>query len=161
MISRPALATGLTLNLIGGLIAGCSAPSSTGSLAETIGPTAPQGPASAVIRLSGREVDLAGGTCNWYEGAGALRVAIGPTAAGDWLRLDAPLSWVGGDLPPGAGGTEAALRVGIGGREIDVPAAALTGELASDLGTGSFDAGVVDGIPLSGEVDCPEVIDGE
>ena len=158
MIARPTLAIGIALKLI---VGACSAPSPGGTPAETIGSTAPDGLASAVLRLSGREVELAGGTCNWFEGAGELRVAIGPTAAGHWLRLGAPLSWVGEDLPPGASGTEAALRVGISGREIVVPAAALTGELASDLGTGTFDAGIVGGTPLSGAFDCPEVIEGD
>ena len=158
MIARPALAIGIALKLI---VGACSAPSPSATPAETVGPTASDGLASAVLRLSGREVELAGGTCNWFEGAGELRVAIGPTAAGDWLRLEAPLSWVGEDLPPGSGGTEAALRVGIGGREIAVAAAGLTGELASDLGTGTFHAGIVEGTPLSGAFDCPEVIEGD
>ena len=112
-----------------------------------------------MVRLSGREIELLGGNCTWSEADGQLVVAVGPTASTDSLRLTAPLSWVGDDLPPGAGSGEAALFLRVGGQEMAIPAGGLTGTLASDLGTGTFDAGLVAGMPLSGEFDCPVVID--
>lgn len=114
------------------------------------------------MRLSGREIVLAGGSCTWYEGASHLIVEVGGTAGGDWLRLTAPLSWLGQELPPGAGSTEAALQARIGGAQIDVSTAALSGSVSADLGRGTFDAGLVaGGSPLSGEFRCPDVLEGD
>jgi hypothetical protein len=115
-----------------------------------------------VIRLSGREFELTGGSCTWYDGASHLIVEVGATTGGDWLRLTAPLSWLGDELPPGAGSTEAALQAQLGAMQVDVPATALNGSVSADLGRGTFDAGLVaGGVPLTGQFRCPEVIEGD
>jgi hypothetical protein len=113
-----------------------------------------------VVRLSGREVRLAGGNCTWFEGEGKLVVEVGPNAAGDSLRLTAPLAWTGDELPQGAASGKSALTVRFGGQDLQVDQATVTGTMATDAGFGSFESHSVGGSPVTGEFDCPTVIDG-
>ena len=118
------------------------------------------GDASAVVRLSGSEVTLTGGGCTWFEGEGKLVVEIGPTAAGDYLRLISPLSWSADELPPGAASAEPALEVRLAGVELGVDQASLDGLMAIDAAHGSFSGLTKGGGPITGDFLCPTVIDG-
>lgn len=159
MPRTPTLLAGLALIALGG----CAGPTPTGS------PSPPWLPspslvvtadASTVVRLSGREVRLQGGGCTWFEGEGKLVVEIGPNAAGDYVRLTAPLTWTGDELPPGAASGEPALTVRLGGQDLQVDQSTITGEMATDAGFGSWTSQAVGGGPVTGEFDCPTVIDG-
>ena len=118
------------------------------------------GDVSAVIRLSGREVPLAGGSCTWFEEEGKLVVEIGPNVAGDYVKLTAPLAWTSDELPPGAASAEPGLEVRLGGQDLRIDQTTIDGEMATDAGFGTFSSRTVTGGPVTGEFDCPTVIDG-
>lgn len=137
-------------------LASCGAPSPSPTHTAAAGTN----DASVVVRLSGREINLRGGNCTWFEEAGELVVDFAPSAAGDSVRLRAPLAWSGVDVPaalPSSG----ALEVTLAGQPLRISGPSLIGELASDAGSGSFGAQTVDGAPVTGEFTCPTVIDGD
>lgn len=141
-------------------LAGCAAPTPSATPSPLTSPSiAPSNDASAVVRLSGREIRLTGGNCTWFEAEGKLIIEVGPTDAGDYLQLTAPLAWTGDELPPGAASGEPALTVRLGGQDLQVDQSTIDGDLANDAGFGSFTSQTVGGGPVTGSFDCPSVVD--
>ncbi len=108
--------------------------------------------------LAGNEVALDNATCTWYEDSGQLLVEAGDPEGTNYVLLAAPLEWLGEPLPEGPGEPpELSLRAG--GVDLVVDQEILAGTMNAAQTQGTFTAQLEDGSLVSGEWECPEVVE--
>lgn len=111
------------------------------------------------IALSGTQVALENATCTWYEDSGQLLVEAGDSEGASYILLAAPLEWMGQPLPEGPG-EPAELSARVRGTDLAVDQDAIGGLMNEAQTRGSFEARLVDGTPITGDWQCPEVVEG-
>jgi hypothetical protein len=110
------------------------------------------------FELAGAPVVLDNATCTWYEDSGQLFVEAGDSEGADYVLLAAPLEWLVEPLPEGPGEPpELTLRVR--GEDLAVDQDIIAGTMNAAQTEGTFTAQLDDGSLVSGDWECPEVVE--
>lgn len=97
-------------------------------------------------------------TCTWYESTAQLFVEAPDSEAPNYVLLAAPLDWLGEPLPEGPG-EPAEMTLRTEGAERPIDQDSLTGTMTATQTEGTLNGRLTDGTTLTGEWECPEVVE--